>query len=77
MSLTITVLTDCQVRVYDADSNTWFRGIDLLSARAAPCAVAIEDDGVIAVTGGGAKSSEKIISYFLGQKICFPTYLCT
>ena len=49
------------MRVYDADSNTWFRGIDLLSARAAPCALAIQDDGVVVVTGGGAKSTDSFL----------------
>ena len=50
--------------MYNTESNTWThgfgsgdawtRGIDLLHARAAPCAVAV--DGVVVVTGGGERS---------------------
>ena len=59
-----------QVRVYNTGSNSWThgfgsknawtRGIDLLHARAAPCAVAVEEDGVVIVTGGGEISTFQI-----------------
>ena len=56
-----------QIRVYNTEINSrtprgigsknlWTRGLDLLHARAAPCAVAVQEDGVVVVTGGGGDS---------------------